>query len=181
MKPRNKKILITGGAGFIGSHLCRRLIDSYALDIIDIDLEKVSDLRDNPGASFHELDIRDAASDDVTRELIEDADLVIDLYNMCPQRNYQEESTGKRTGKNVLHLDRSLAEEAERRDMDEDGLRERLDTARVALVAADLGAPKVRERVLERVRPLGQAQDLAEGCIMPDAVLDRSAHRIGVH
>ena len=91
-------------------------------------------------------------STDAVRDLLdaELADLVIDLYNMRPEGNYQEESTGKRTGKNVLHLDRSLAEEAERRDMDEDGLRERLDTARVALfeARADRPRPGLDDKVL---------------------------------
>ena len=70
------------------------------------------------------------------------AELVIDVYNMSPEGNYQEESTGQRTGKNVLHLDRSLAEEAERRDMDESALRDRLETARATLFEARSERPR---------------------------------------
>ena len=70
------------------------------------------------------------------------ADLVIDVYNLVPDGNYQEESTGERTGKNVLHLDRSLSAEAERRGMDESALRERLDMARAALFEARAERPR---------------------------------------
>ena len=86
------------------------------------------------------------------RDLLEPdlAELVIDVYNMSQEGNYQDESTGKRTGKNVLHLDRSLAEEAERRGMDEEVLRERLDTARNALFGArdDRPRPGLDDKVL---------------------------------
>jgi uncharacterized protein YyaL (SSP411 family) len=70
------------------------------------------------------------------------ADLVIDVYNLAPDGNYQEESTGEQTGKNVLHLDRSLAEEAEQRDIDVSVLRERLDTARETLFEARSERPR---------------------------------------
>ena len=63
------------------------------------------------------------------------ADLVIDVYNMTPEGNYQEEATGERTGKNVLYLERSLSEEASRRDQSEDQLRNRLEAARETLRA----------------------------------------------
>ena len=83
-------------------------------------------------------------STDAVRDLLDAdlAELVIDVYNLSPEGNYQEESTGKRTGKNVLHLDRSLAEEADRREMDEDVLRERLGTARAALLEARADRPR---------------------------------------
>ena len=83
-------------------------------------------------------------STDAVRDLLDAdlAELVIDVYNLSPEGNYQEESTGKRTGKNVLHLDRSLAEEADRREMDEGVLRERLDTARAALLEARADRPR---------------------------------------
>jgi uncharacterized protein YyaL (SSP411 family) len=83
-------------------------------------------------------------STDEIRELLDPdlAELVIGVYNMAPEGNYQEESTGERTGKNVLHLDRSLADEAERRDLDEDALRDRLETARTTLLEARSERPR---------------------------------------
>ena len=83
-------------------------------------------------------------STDEIRELLDPdlAELVIDVYNMAPEGNYQEESTGERTGKNVLHLDRSLTDEAERRDPDEDALRDRLETARTTLLEARSERPR---------------------------------------
>ncbi|PSQ69060.1 MAG: thioredoxin domain-containing protein, partial [Bacteroidetes bacterium QH_1_64_81] len=91
-------------------------------------------------------------STDEIRELLDPdlAELVIDVYNMAPEGNYQEESTGERTGKNVLHLDRSLADEAERRDLDEDALRDRLETARTTLLEArsERTRPHLDDKVL---------------------------------
>jgi uncharacterized protein YyaL (SSP411 family) len=74
-------------------------------------------------------------STDEVRELLdaEAAELMIDVFNMHPEGNYQEESTGERTGTNVLHLERPLAEEAERRGMTEEALRERVEAARTTL------------------------------------------------
>ncbi len=72
----------------------------------------------------------------------ETADLVIDLYNMTPEGNYQEEATGQRTGKNVLYLDRSLSEEADRRGLDEDELRTTLDEVRRTLLEARNERPR---------------------------------------
>jgi uncharacterized protein YyaL (SSP411 family) len=62
---------------------------------------------------------------------------------MTEEGNYQEESTGRRTGKNVLYLERSLAEAAEHRGMDEAELRDRLADAHATL----------REHRGERPRP----------------------------
>jgi uncharacterized protein YyaL (SSP411 family) len=83
-------------------------------------------------------------STDEIRELLDPdlAELVIEVYNMSPEGNYQEESTGTRTGKNVLHLDRSLAAEADRRDIDEATLRDRLETARSSLFEARSERPR---------------------------------------
>jgi len=72
----------------------------------------------------------------------ETAELVVDLYNMEERGNYQEEATGERTGKNVLYLDRPLSVEAERRGMEADALRARLDDARTTLLAARADRPR---------------------------------------
>ena len=55
-------VIVTGGAGFIGSHVVERFLrEGYTVHIID---NLVSGKRENiaAGATFHELDIRDAQS-----------------------------------------------------------------------------------------------------------------------
>ncbi len=62
-----KNILITGGAGFIGSHLCRHMVSSYPnYRIVNLDLltyagnkESIADLDHKPNYSFVQGDIRD--------------------------------------------------------------------------------------------------------------------------
>ncbi len=59
-----KRIVVTGGAGFIGSHLCDALIEiGHEVHIID-DLSAGFRENVNPRATFHQIDIRsdDAAS-----------------------------------------------------------------------------------------------------------------------
>jgi UDP-glucose 4-epimerase len=56
------KILITGGAGFIGSHLCDELIlKNYSVTVIDNlilgSLNNIKHLLDNPNFNFYEEDI----------------------------------------------------------------------------------------------------------------------------
>ncbi len=60
-----KRILITGGAGFIGTTLARRLVDAnevVALDNLHRDVLSGTDLLDNPNFTFHEADVLDAAT-----------------------------------------------------------------------------------------------------------------------
>ncbi len=73
------KVLITGGAGFIGSHLCRRLLQQgdevYCLDIFYSSARRnIADLENDPHFHFLEQDIE------------EPIDLKVDrIYNMaCP-------------------------------------------------------------------------------------------------
>ena len=69
--------------------------------------------------------------------------LFCQVYNVKPKGNYLEESTGDRTGANVLYLARDWPEIAQREKRSEAGLRELMTLARQKLFAA-------RER---RVRP----------------------------
>ncbi|MBQ9250018.1 MAG: SDR family oxidoreductase [Oscillospiraceae bacterium] len=72
-------ILVTGGAGFIGSHLCRRLL-SEGNRVICLDnlytgaMENIADLMENPDFRFTELDVTEPFSFDVDQ-----------IYNLaCP-------------------------------------------------------------------------------------------------
>ena len=64
-----KKIIITGGAGFIGSHVVRRFVNSYPnYQIINLDkltyagnLMNLSDVEQQPNYRFVKGDITDAA------------------------------------------------------------------------------------------------------------------------
>lgn len=64
-----KKILITGGAGFIGSHVVREFVNKYPdYTIINLDaltyagnLENLRDIEDKPNYKFVKADITDAA------------------------------------------------------------------------------------------------------------------------
>lgn len=56
------KTLVTGGAGFIGSHICKRLVnEGHQVVVIDNlsngSLEYLKELEGNPKFSFHEFDV----------------------------------------------------------------------------------------------------------------------------
>jgi UDP-glucose 4-epimerase len=62
--PSSMRVLVTGGAGFIGSHLCERLIGQgavvWCVDNLYLGQRRnIAHLTGKPGFHFHELDVRD--------------------------------------------------------------------------------------------------------------------------
>jgi UDP-glucuronate 4-epimerase len=89
-------ILVTGAAGFIGSHLCERLIErGHAVVGVDafipyypraIKEGNLSRLRDEPRFRFIEADLR---SDDLT-SIVDEADIVLHLAAMPGAASWQQ-------------------------------------------------------------------------------------------
>src|SRR5207302_6459610 len=72
-----KRVLITGGAGFIGTTLARRLVDAnhvIALDNLHRDALSGTELLEHPNFRFHEADVLDA---DALRLVAQDATHVV--------------------------------------------------------------------------------------------------------
>jgi UDP-glucose 4-epimerase len=61
------KVLVTGGAGFIGSHLVDALVQRGDEVLVVDDLSTGDERNLNPKSGFHKLDIRDAATADLVR------------------------------------------------------------------------------------------------------------------
>ena len=68
-------------------------------------------------------------------EVLDDdlADLVIQVYNVMPEGNFEDEATRRRTGENIFYLKKPLDGLASEMDMDEAGLASRLEEARQIL------------------------------------------------
>ena len=94
----SKRILITGGAGFIGSHLCQRLIDE-GNDVLCVDnyftgsRNNIADLLNNPRFEI--------MRHDVTFPLYVEAD---EIYNLaCPASPVQYQKSPVQTIKTSVH------------------------------------------------------------------------------
>ncbi|MGH2686704.1 MAG: UDP-glucuronic acid decarboxylase family protein [Actinomycetota bacterium] len=83
------RALVTGGAGFVGSHLCRRLLDE-GWQVICVDSlitgrqDNVADLRERDGFRFEQADVRDGIPVD------DDLDWVLHLASPASPIDYLE-------------------------------------------------------------------------------------------
>ena len=91
-----KRALVTGGAGFIGSHLCQRLLaDGY--ETIELDnlytgsKTNLAGFAENPSFSFIEADVCDMQPDEIIGEIDE-------IYNLaCPASPVHYQATPLKT------------------------------------------------------------------------------------
>ena len=83
------------------------------------------------------------SEDEIERTLTkEDADLARRAFNTNVNGNFRDERTGKRNGKNILHMRRSPAALASELNLPESTLRNRLDAIRETLLKErDAGSP----------------------------------------
>ncbi len=98
-----------------------------------------------------------------------EANLVIKVFDVRREGNFKEEATGRFTGKNVLHLKRSIEDLARELKISEFELVERLETARKKLFSA-------REK---RIRPSKDDKILADWNGLMIASLARGAQVLG--
>ncbi|MFC1890511.1 NAD-dependent epimerase/dehydratase family protein [Thermodesulfobacteriota bacterium] len=88
MSIKGKRIFITGGGGFIGSALCRKLVEDNELVIYDNqrrDSIRFTDLAGHNNLAFRKGDIRDI---DELRKHIRDVDMVVHLAAMAGVSSY---------------------------------------------------------------------------------------------
>src|SRR5438034_6787387 len=76
-----KRVLVTGGAGFISSNVIRHRLDAAPHEVVSLDaltyagnLENLADVISHPRLSFVHGDIRDA---DLVRELVGGVDVIV--------------------------------------------------------------------------------------------------------
>ena len=99
---RNKKILITGGLGFIGSNLARRLVDIGAhVTLVDSlipeyggNLFNISDIKDK--VKINISDVRDTHS---MKYLVQEQDY---LFNLAGQTSHMDSMQDPYTDRNQL-------------------------------------------------------------------------------
>jgi len=95
----------------------------------------------------------------------EDADLALRVFNVEKDGNFAEEASGRKTGTNILHQKKSLAEIASELKLSQKALSQNLESIRVSLF-------KTREK---RVRPLKDDKVLADWNGLMIAALAKAA------
>jgi len=80
---------------------------------------------------------------DELKELLgeSDADLFAEIYGFEKRGNFREESTGRRTGENIPHLEKPVAAIADARGSEPEALREQLTALRAKLLEARQARP----------------------------------------
>src|SRR4051794_13158216 len=78
---RRKRVLVTGGAGFISSNVIRHLLEGGRYDVVSLDaltyagnLENLADVISHPRLAFVQGDIRDAA---LVRDVVAEVDVIV--------------------------------------------------------------------------------------------------------
>lgn len=91
MDPDGATVLVTGGAGFIGSHVSARLVERGA-DVVIVD-DLFVGRRDHvpEAATFHELDVRSDAFAEAVREIAPDGIVHLAAYHYIPHCNEDPE------------------------------------------------------------------------------------------
>ena len=90
MNLADARVLVTGGAGLVGSHLAAALLDRGATVRVADDLSKGTRDRVPDGAEFVEADMTDA--DDVARAVTDDLDIVFH-FAAYTDTNYDDDRT----------------------------------------------------------------------------------------
>ena len=77
-------------------------------------------------------------TEDEVRQILkgEEADLIINIFNVKKSGNFRDEASGENTGANILHLERTLTEVAFKNKTSADELKKRVETARLKLFTA---------------------------------------------
>ena len=108
--------------------------------------------------------------EELQRELTEEqTELARIVFNLKSAGNYSDESTGERTGKNILHMTRSVKALATELKMDEETLRNRIESIRQRLY----------ERREKRVHPLRDDKVLTDWNGLMIASLAKGARALG--
>ena len=110
---RDKRILITGGAGFIGTHVAERLVDGNQVTLLDIDLDNAlpySPLATGDAVRRIQGDVRDA---DVVGEEVAQADIVLHYASLIGVQNVIDHA--RATIDTIILGTRNVLEAARRR------------------------------------------------------------------